>query len=54
MAVNWFGPNFSRIFAAAFLQELSFALLIHFPGYLSDLGATEGVIGILYSASAVV
>ena len=54
MAVNRFGPNFSRIFAASFLQELSFALLIHFPGYLSDLGATEGVIGILYSASAIV
>ena len=54
MAVNRFGPNFSRLFAAAFLQELSFALLIHFPGYLSDLGATEGVIGVLYSASAIV
>lgn len=54
MAVNRFGTNFSRIFAAAILQELSFAVLIHFPGYLSDLGATEGVIGVLYSTSALV
>ena len=54
MTVNRFGPNFSKLFAAALLQELSFALLIHFPGYLSDLGATEGVIGLLYSASALV
>lgn len=49
-----FGTHFPRLFAAAFLQELSFALLIHFPGYLNDLGATEGRIGILYSASAIV
>jgi predicted MFS family arabinose efflux permease len=49
-----FGPAFPRLFAAAILQELSFALLIHFPGYLSQLGATEGLIGVLYSSSAVV
>lgn len=49
-----FGPNFPRIFTAALLQELSFALLIHLPGYLNDLGATEALIGILYSASAVI
>ena len=54
MAVNRFGPNFKKLFAAALLQQLSFALLIHFPGYLSDLDATEGVIGVLYSASAIV
>ncbi|MGH3650910.1 MAG: MFS transporter, partial [Acidimicrobiia bacterium] len=48
-----FGPNFPRLFSAALLQELSFALLIHLPGYLSDLGATEGLIGVLYAASAV-
>ena len=35
------------------LQELSFSLLIHLPGYLSELGATEGLIGVLYAASAV-
>ncbi len=49
-----FGPQFPRLFAAALLQELSFALLIHVPGYFSALGATEGVIGVLYSMSAVV
>jgi predicted MFS family arabinose efflux permease len=49
-----FGPNFPRLFAAALLQELSFALMIHLPGYLSDLGATEGLIGVLYASSAVV
>lgn len=49
-----FGSAFPRLFAAAILQELSFALLIHFPGYLSELGATEGLIGVLYSASAIV
>lgn len=54
MASQRFGPNFPRLFTAALLQELSFALLIHLPGYLSQLGATEGVIGVLYAASAVV
>jgi predicted MFS family arabinose efflux permease len=54
MASRRFGPNFPRLFAAAVLQELSFALLIHFPGYLSELGATEGLIGLLYAAGAVV
>lgn len=49
-----FGPNYPRVFAAAMLQELAFSLLIHFPGYLSGLGATEAMIGLLYSASAVV
>lgn len=40
------------MFTAAILQELSFALLIHIPGYFNDLGATEGLIGILYAAGA--
>lgn len=52
MAVHRFGPNFQRLFSAALLQELSFALLIHAPGYFSELGATEGKIGLLYSATA--
>ncbi len=54
MASHSFGPNFSRVFTAALLQELSFALLIHLPGYFSELGATEGLIGLLYASSAVV
>ena len=40
--------------AAALLQELSFSLLIHAPGYFSELGATEGMIGLLYASGAVV
>lgn len=54
MASRRFGTNFPRLFTAALLQELSFALLIHLPGYLSQLGATEGLIGVLYASSAVV
>lgn len=54
MASHRFGPDFARLFTAALLQELSFALLIHLPGYLSQLGATEGLIGVLYASSAVV
>jgi predicted MFS family arabinose efflux permease len=53
MASHRFGPNFPRLFTAALLQELSFALMIHLPGYLNDLGATEGLIGVLYASSAV-
>jgi predicted MFS family arabinose efflux permease len=53
MSTTRFGPNFPRLFSAAILQELSFALLIHLPGYFSDLGATEGLIGVLYASSAV-
>jgi len=54
MTLKRFGDNFPKLFAAAILQELSFAVLIHFPGYLSGLGATEGLIGVLYSMSALV
>jgi len=53
MTARPFGPSFNKIFVAALLQELSFTLLIHLPGYLSDLGATESWIGILYAGSAV-
>ena len=54
MSLDRFGLTFPRLFAAAVLQELSFGVLIHLPGYLTELGATEGLIGLLYSASAVV
>jgi MFS family permease len=54
MSSHRFGVTFPRLFAAALLQELSFALLIHLPGYLSQLGATEGLIGVLYASSAVI
>jgi MFS family permease len=53
MATDRYGPNFGKLFAAALLQEVSFVLLVHVPGYLEDLGATESLIGILYAAAAV-
>lgn len=47
---------FTRLFVlvllAGLLQELSWSLLVHFPGFLTDLGATEARIGVLYAASA--
>ncbi len=50
-------PLFTRIFAlvwvAGLLQELAWSVMVHFPGFLSDLGATETRIGLLYSLSAV-
>jgi len=33
---------------------MSFGLLIHLPGYLSDLGGSEGQIGLVFSVAAVV
>jgi predicted MFS family arabinose efflux permease len=48
-----FGPNFGKVFAAALLQEMSFFLLVNFPGYLETLGITESLIGLLYAAGAV-
>jgi len=54
MSAHRFGPNFSRLLTAALLQEIPFALMIHLPGHLSDLGATEALIGVLYASSAAV
>jgi predicted MFS family arabinose efflux permease len=53
MSTARFGPNFAKVFAAAILQELSFVLMVHFPGYLEGLGVTESLIGALYAAAAV-
>jgi predicted MFS family arabinose efflux permease len=53
MSTHRYGPNFGKLFAAALLQEISFVLLVHFPGYLDSLGATESLIGVLYAAAAV-
>lgn len=49
MNLRRFGPTFPRLFTAAIILELSFSLLIHVPGYLSELGATEAMIGLLFS-----
>jgi len=53
MPTRRFGPNFGKLFAAALLQEASFFLMVHFPGYLDGLGITESVIGALYAAAAI-
>jgi predicted MFS family arabinose efflux permease len=53
MSTNRYGANFGKLFAAALLQEASFALLVHFPGYLNQLGVTESLIGVLYATAAV-
>ena len=53
MSTNRYGPNFGKLFAAALLQEISFVLLVHFPGYLDNLGVTESLIGVLYAAAAI-
>jgi predicted MFS family arabinose efflux permease len=53
MSTHRYGPNFGKLFAAALLQEISFVLLVHFPGYLDSLGATESLIGVLYAAAAI-
>jgi len=47
-------PQFARVWIAGFLQELSYSLMVHFPGHLSELGATESRIGLVYAAASVV
>ncbi|MDX1468414.1 MAG: MFS transporter [Acidimicrobiia bacterium] len=54
MDLSRFGPNFKRVFLASLFEQISFALFVHFPGYLADLGVTEGRIGVLFSVSAVI
>ena len=48
-----FGSHFRTVFLASLLQELSFSLMLHFPGYAEELGATEKRIGLLYSSAAI-
>ncbi len=48
-----FTPVFTVVWIAGLLQEQAWSLMIHFPGHLSDLGASETRIGLLYSLSAV-
>jgi predicted MFS family arabinose efflux permease len=48
-----FTPVFTLVWVAGLLQEQAWSLMIHFPGFLSDLGASETRIGLLYSFSAV-
>ncbi|MEX0699441.1 MAG: MFS transporter [Acidimicrobiia bacterium] len=44
---------FAIVFAAALATELSNSLLVHFPGFLLDLGADEARIGIIVALAGV-
>ena len=46
-------PIFKRVFAAAFLHETAFSFMINLPGYFSELGASEGQIGLIVAVAGV-
>jgi len=48
-----FTRTFTLVWVAGLLQELAWSVMVHFPGFLTDLGASETRIGLLYSLSAV-
>lgn len=45
-------PAFIRVFIAVVIHELSFSFMIHLPGYFSQLGASEGQIGLVFSVAS--
>jgi len=45
--------DFVLVWMASFFDGLSWTLFIHLPGFVSDLGASEAQIGLLFGASAV-
>jgi predicted MFS family arabinose efflux permease len=45
IVLSVFTPQLRRAFAVNFFSDLSFALLVHFPGFLKQLGAREALIG---------
>ena len=47
-------PLFLLLMLAAFLANMAFTLFLHFPGFLTDLGASEFDIGVLYAVAAAV
>lgn len=49
-----FTSAFVVLWFVGFFQEVSFAVMVHLPGYLTDLGAAEARIGLVYSVGAVV
>jgi MFS family permease len=49
-----FTAAFVTLWLVGFFQEMSFGLMIHLPGFLESIGATEARIGLIYSAGAVV
>jgi len=47
-------PLFLRLMLAALLTNMAFSLFLHFPGFLTVLGASEIDIGVLYAVAAAV
>jgi MFS family permease len=45
--------DFSLAWLASFFEGLSWALFIHLPGFLDDLGASEAEIGLIFGIAAV-
>lgn len=45
--------DFSLAWFASFFEGLSWALFIHLPGFLDDLGASEAEIGLIFGIAAV-
>jgi MFS family permease len=45
--------DFSLAWLASFFEGLSWALFIHLPGFLDDLGASEAEIGLIFGVAAV-
>ena len=44
--------DFSLAWLASFFEGLSWALFIHLPGFLDDLGASEAQIGLIFGIAA--
>lgn len=49
-----FTAAFVTLWAVGFCQEMSFGLMVHLPGFLESLGATEARIGLIYGGGAIV
>jgi MFS family permease len=53
MTQRLFTRTFLLVSAANFASGMSYALFLHFSGYLADLGASDTQIGVIYAATAV-
>ena len=53
MPERLFTRPFIFVWLANFASGMTWALFLHFSGYLSDLGASDTEIGLIYAATAV-
>lgn len=53
MSERLFTRPFLLVSAANFTNGMSYALFLHFSGYLADLGASDVEIGLIYGATAI-